>query len=1298
MISGLTKLHMLIYPHNCKAALQHSANGSPGAVACHPSQRRTALLAVSLAALLAVAVAATGIVMHAGEPGQAAVPHPAAEGTIIDVILAGMLNAAYATHVFLSLTPTDNIDDIYGSPNLESATKIVIFESGTDTYAAVLAHDDDDDDAIQILNVTDPYDIAAAGSITNNATLVLNNTQGIAIFESGGHRYAAVAANEDDGVQILNITDPYIITAAGSITSSPSANFSKPTGITTFKSGGHTYAAVISLDGFVQMLDVTDPPGITAVGNITDTPDMSPCTGDSNELYLCGATRITTFKSGTDTYVAITGNIDAGVQILNVTTPSGIIAAGSIASSALSPLTGGQDITTFKSGTDTYAAVTSVSSDNNISILNVTDPYKVTAAGSIRDDANLKFEDPFGVTTFKSGSKIYAVVTGDKDHGVQILDVTDPSRITAAGSIDDLDDSELELEGAHGIATFESGGRTYVAVAANGDHGVQILDVTRPPTITAADNIRDADLALGGAAGITTFESGNRTYVAVAAFGDDGVQMLDVTDPSDITAAGTITDDGTLTALLSANGITTFKSGTDTYAAVTSYFDGGVQMLNVTDPYNITAAGNITDNGTLTALLGGDGIAIFESDGRTYAAVTSYFDNGVQILDVTDPTMITATGHITNNNSLELESASDIAIFNSGGHTYAAVTANDDDGVQILNITHPSRITAVTSIDNDDDPVLKLDGARGIATFESGGHTYAAVASQFDDGVQILNITDPTIITPVTSITNSTGVELGGAWRITTFESGGHTYAAVTAYYGDGVQILDVTDPTDIMPAGNITDGGSLELDGPAGIATFESGGHTYAAVAANLGSGVQIIRIDTIEHGTTPPDIILNGPAIVSVIIGDPYYERGAVCDDDVDADKPADVGGATVDTSTQGSYIVTYDCTDVAGNVAETATREVRVRVPGPATLVDVTSATANGTYGPGETVDVRITFTEKVSLETFGIRDGNNMTASPFKELDGATSVTTATIDSRHYALVASFRDDGVQIIDITDPSSPTAVAGVTDNSTENRTDYTELDGASSITTATIPVNGADRHYALVASRLDDGVQMIDITDPSIPTAVANVTDSTPENPTDYTVLQGAISVTTTTIGSNHYALVASFSDDGVQIIDITDPSSPTAVAGITDCDVNCMATDYTELDGAISVTATTIPVNRADRHYALVASSSDDGVQIIDITTPSSPTAVAGITDCTGSCTATDYTELDGAISVTATTIDSRHYALVASSNDDGVQIINITTPSSPTAVADVTDCTGSCTARRTIRCLTSPPRSPPPRYK
>ena len=151
--------------------------------------------------------------------------------------------------------------------------------------------------------------------------------------------------------------------------------------------------------------------------------------------YLCGATGITTFKSGDHTYAAVTGNIDAGVQILNVTDPSNITAAGNITTSAL---TGGQAITTFESGNHTYAAVTSVGGSGYFSILNVTDPYDITAAGSVEDDVGndgLKFKDPFGVAIFKSGSKIYAAVTGDTDHGVQMLDVTDPSGITAVGSI-----------------------------------------------------------------------------------------------------------------------------------------------------------------------------------------------------------------------------------------------------------------------------------------------------------------------------------------------------------------------------------------------------------------------------------------------------------------------------------------------------------------------------------------------------------------------------------------------------------------------------------------------------------------------------------------------------------------------------------------------------------------------------------------------------------------------------------------------------------------------------------------------
>ena len=182
-------------------------------------------------------------------------------------------------------------------------------------------------------------------------------------------------------------------------------------------------------------------------------------------------------------------------------------------------------------------------------------------------------------------------------------------------------------------------------------------------------------------------------------------------------------------------------------------------------------------------------------------------------------------------------------------------------GVQILNITDPYDITAADSILDTDDAALELLGARGIATFTSGGGTYAAVAAELDDGVQILNITDPYDITAAGSINGTGAPALNSARGIAVFESGGSAYAAVTVLSDDGVQILNITNPYDITAAGSITDDTALKLAGAAGIATFTSGGSTYAAVAAFTENGVQILRLtDPVfvqVQDSTPPTFV---------------------------------------------------------------------------------------------------------------------------------------------------------------------------------------------------------------------------------------------------------------------------------------------------------------------------------------------------------------------------------------------------------------------------------------------------------
>ena len=263
---------------------------------------------------------------------------------------------------------------------------------------------------------------------------------------------------------------------------------------------------------------------------------------------------------------------------------------------------------------------------------------------------------------------------------------------------------------------------------------------------------------------------------------------------------------------------------------------------------------------------------------------------------------------------------------------------------------------------------------------------------------------------------------------------------------------------------------------------------------------------------------------------------------------------------------------------------------------------------------------------------IRDG-----TVYRELEGARDITTITIGEQHFALVASQEDNGVQVIDITDPFFPAPAAAFADGAR-----YPTLQGASGITTITISGN----HYALVAAKDDNGVQIIDITYPYFPSPVAHVTES----PT-FPELGGAYDITTVTISGNHYALVASYLDDGVQIINITNPASPTAAANVANDEGG-----FDELNEPRGITT----VSFGGNHYALVASRSDDALQIINITDPTMPSAVATAVDGSG------YGKLDGAYDVTTIGVGGNHYALVASLDEDAVQFIDITDPTMPSA--------------------------------
>ena len=98
------------------------------------------------------------------------------------------------------------------------------------------------------MNITDPYNPINASSITNSTSYpTLNGANSIITATIGGSTYALVTAFDDDGVQIINIDDPYNPTNASSITDGtryPTLNGASS--ITTVIIGGFTYALVAS--------------------------------------------------------------------------------------------------------------------------------------------------------------------------------------------------------------------------------------------------------------------------------------------------------------------------------------------------------------------------------------------------------------------------------------------------------------------------------------------------------------------------------------------------------------------------------------------------------------------------------------------------------------------------------------------------------------------------------------------------------------------------------------------------------------------------------------------------------------------------------------------------------------------------------------------------------------------------------------------------------------------------------------------------------------------------------------------
>ena len=390
-----------------------------------------------------------------------------------------------------------------------------------------------------------------------------------------------------------------------------------------------------------------------------------------------------------------------------------------------------------------------------------------------------------------------------------------------------------------------------------------------PVPVAAITDEVDGFTELDGAHSVGIAQISGRTYAVVVSFEDDGVQIVEITYPWAPVPVAAITDRSVgFTELDGAEAVEITQISGRTYAVVASPIDDGVQIIDITYPPGPVPVASITDGvDGFTELAGAQCVGITQIYGRTYTVVIGQADDGVQIIDITHPAVPVPVAAITDevDGFTELDGAHNVEIAYISGRTYAVVSSVDDDGVQIIDITHPAVPVPVAAITDEVDGFTELDGAHNVEIAYISGRTYAVVSSVDDDGVQIIDITHPAIPVPVAAITDEVDgfTELRAAQGVAIAQINGKTYAVITGRIDDGVQIIDITHPANPVPIASITDGmnGFAKLDGAVNVEMTQIFGRTYALVAAANDDSIQIIDISATGLSTSaPPDPVSEG------------------------------------------------------------------------------------------------------------------------------------------------------------------------------------------------------------------------------------------------------------------------------------------------------------------------------------------------------------------------------------------------------------------------------------------------------
>ena len=488
------------------------------------------------------------------------------------------------------------------------------------------------------------------------------------------------------------------------------------------------------------------------------------------------------------------------------------------------------------------------------------------------------------------------------------------------------------------------------AYLANGGGGIEVIDISDPENISSAGTF--SPIAFGSAYSLII--AGDYAFVAD---GSAGLTVVDISNPTSPTLAGNCDTPGYAKEIAVAGN----------YAYIADD-DEGLRVIDISNPLLPVSAGHCSiPYDVVDVEIAGD-----------YAYVSNY-GLGLRVVDISDPTTPVEVAYIN----------ADGATFDIEADGNYLFMANGSVGLIVMDISDPENPTLAGSCDTP---------GNAVGVFLVGDYAYVADGTE---GMQVISIADPT--DPVLLY----GCNTTGVTQNITVEG---EYAFV-ADYAEGIKVIKISDIISPVFAG------STQEEIPANEIVISG---NFGFVTSSY-DGLKVIDISDPANPEIAGSYDTPASAYGIAIAGDHAFVADAWGGLQV-----LDISDPTA-PSFEGSCAVSSNLRKIAisGDYAYAACSSAGLLV---IDISDPTNPTLAGTYGTsGEAWDVAVSgdrayVSEAGSLQVIDITDPTSPSHTSSIDVSGNIGAYLIKIAiSGNYAYTID-RDTGLSAINITDPANP------------------------------------------------------------------------------------------------------------------------------------------------------------------------------------------------------------------------------------------------------------------------------------